>query len=65
MGRKKREVYEEFLKGIEVFAAMDPYEVVKMIDASKVAEFPAGEQIIAQVVDVIKCREMKDISSIY
>lgn len=36
------------MKGVQVFATIDPYETVKVIDAAKVIDFPAGAQIIAQ-----------------
>ena len=65
MSRKKREAHEEFLKGIEIFAKMDPNELVKVIDVSRIVDLPAGEEIIAQVVNIINYREMKDIPSIY
>jgi len=43
---KKREKYENFLKGVELLESMDPYERAKIADAIKVVACKAGEYVV-------------------
>ena len=45
---KKREKYEEFLKGIELLEGMDTYERSKIADALKVIMCKNGETVVKQ-----------------
>lgn len=47
---KKRETHEEFVKGVGILATIDPNELVNIVDVAKIVEFPAGQQIITQVI---------------
>jgi hypothetical protein len=49
MCSKKREKYEEFLKSVQIFSTIEPYEMTKIMDAVKPTDFPAGTPIIQEV----------------
>ncbi len=42
-------MYEEFIKSVPIFETMEPYELTKVLDAVKPAEFKAGTTIISEV----------------
>lgn len=42
----KRNQHEEFLKGVEIFSTVEPYELTKIMDAVKPVEYKAGSAII-------------------
>ena len=46
---KKREKYDNFLKSVEIFSTMDPYERSQIADALKPLKFQKGEYIVKQV----------------
>lgn len=46
---KKREKYDNFLKGVEIFSTMDPYERSQIADALKPVKFKKGDYIVKQV----------------
>ena len=45
---KKRGKYEEFLKSVKIFSTIEPYELMKIMDAVKPAEYQAGSTIIKE-----------------
>ena len=45
---KKRERYEDFLKGVKILSGMDVYERSKLADALKVESYKKGDYIIKQ-----------------
>eukprot|EP00330_Aristerostoma_sp_ATCC50986_P007031 CAMPEP_0114580948 /NCGR_PEP_ID=MMETSP0125-20121206/5115_1 /TAXON_ID=485358 ORGANISM="Aristerostoma sp., Strain ATCC 50986" /NCGR_SAMPLE_ID=MMETSP0125 /ASSEMBLY_ACC=CAM_ASM_000245 /LENGTH=398 /DNA_ID=CAMNT_0001772783 /DNA_START=60 /DNA_END=1253 /DNA_ORIENTATION=- len=45
---KKRERYEEFLKGLEVLSTLDTYEISQLADSIKPCSFNNGDTIIQQ-----------------
>ena len=45
---KKREKYDEFLKSIEIFSTMDPYERSQIADALKPIKYKEGEYVVRQ-----------------
>lgn len=45
---KKRERYEDFLKGVKILSGMDAYERSKLADAMKVENYKQGDYIIKQ-----------------
>lgn len=45
---KKREKYEDFLKGVKIFSTIEPYELTKIMDAVKPVEYKAGSFIIKE-----------------
>lgn len=45
---RRRELYELFLKEVQIFEGMDPYERNKLSDALKTIEFPAEATIITE-----------------
>lgn len=49
MNRKKREKYETFLKTVKILSSIEPYELTKIMDAVKPAEYKKGDQIIKEV----------------
>ena len=50
LDRKKREQYEEFLKTVKIFSTIETYELTKIMDAVKQVEYPAGAEIIKEVI---------------
>jgi len=46
---KKREKYEGFLQSVKIFTTIEPYELMKIMDAVKPVEYQAGAQIIKEV----------------
>ena len=48
---KKRDQYEEFLKGMEILKDINPYELSQICDALKSHSFNAGEKIITEAED--------------
>lgn len=46
--RKNREMYEEFLKSVELLSSMDYYELVSLSDALKKEKYKAGDFIIKE-----------------
>ena len=53
------------MKSVKIFSTVEPYELLKVMDAVKPAEFKAGAEIIRQVPTLAICRGTKDMSSIY
>lgn len=51
---KKREKYDNFLKLVEIFSTMDPYERAQIADALKPVKFKKGEYVVKQVIWGIK-----------
>ena len=47
---KKREKYDTFLKSVEIFSTMDPYERSQIADALKPLKFKKGDYIVKQVI---------------
>ena len=45
---KKRNAYEEFLKSVKIFSTVEPYELMKVMDAVKPVEFKAGAEMIKE-----------------
>ena len=45
---RKREQYEDFLKKVDIFSTMEPYERSKLSDAFKQLTFKAGEYVIRE-----------------
>ena len=50
---KKREMYEEFLKKVEILESMDPYERMQIADALKPQKVSAGNYVFKQVMIII------------
>lgn len=46
--RKKREMYESFLKTVDLFSTIDPYEISQISDALKSKKVQKGETVIKQ-----------------
>ena len=46
--QKKREKYENFLKNVEIFSTIEPYELMQISDALKTATFKKGDYIIKE-----------------
>lgn len=45
---KKREVYENFLRSVDILSTIDSYEITQICDAVQTKKFAAGEYIIKQ-----------------
>ena len=45
---KKRELYETFLKSVDIFSTMDQYEVSQICDALILKKYKKGEIVIKQ-----------------
>ena len=45
---KKRELYEKFLKSVDIFSTMNQYEISQICDAVAVKRFKKGDVIIKQ-----------------
>jgi cAMP-dependent protein kinase regulator len=43
---KRREMYEKFLKSVEILKSIDAYEIMQISDALKTSKFKKGEMII-------------------
>lgn len=46
--QKRREKYEDFLKKVQIFETMEPYERSKLADAFTEKKFKSGEMIIKE-----------------
>jgi cAMP-dependent protein kinase regulator len=46
---RKREKYEDFLRGVKLLQNMDHYERSKLADAIKDETYNAGDQVITEV----------------
>lgn len=47
---RKREKYDNFLKSVEIFSTMDPYERSQIADALKPVKFQKGDYVVKQVL---------------
>jgi cAMP-dependent protein kinase regulator len=45
---RKREQYDEFLKKVDIFSTMEPYERSKLSDAFKQLSYKAGDYVIRE-----------------
>ena len=68
LNRKKRDMYEDFLKSVEVLKSMDHYERSKLATVIKEKKFNANDMIIREVRTYYKYehafRGKKEIHSI-
>lgn len=46
--QKKREKYENFLKGVDILSEVEPYELTQICDALKSATYTKGDYIIRE-----------------
>ena len=50
---KKREKYEEVLKGVEILATVDNYEISQISDAVRIEKFSKDSTIIKEVILIL------------
>ena len=50
---KKREKYEEVLKGVEILATVDNYEISQIADAVRIEKFSKDSTIIKEVILIL------------